>query len=46
MSKLRINFNTTETIKGLAKKQAKKRKLNMREYMESLIIEDGQKNKS
>lgn len=38
--KIRINFNTTRTIKTLAEKKAKKEKISLTDYIEDLMIRD------
>ena len=43
--KVRVNFNTTDTIRNLAKKKAKQKKSTMTEYLEDLIIRDNTEEK-
>ena len=43
--KARININTTTTIKKIAETRAKQQKLNMRQYLEDLIVLDATKEK-
>ena len=42
---VRVNFNTTNTIRGLAKKKAKKQKQTLTSYLEDLIIKDNTEEK-